>query len=214
MQFTLRGMRRGQSGSTADDRVDAAAAIARYFNAAEPVAEASEESAIEVVAEPDAARLPVAESPAGPVVDGGATVRVPLSTTSTDDPLVAALLALGNSAMYDLTGAVGAGHWDEIVVELPVGKVPLFRARVGGAWGAWHPSPHSDRTLELFRILLQEADPGVGYDVVARPREMVVCRWPHRASDARDADLADAVEEPRGDVGTRKEKPKRRGWRR
>jgi hypothetical protein len=182
MQFTLRGMTRGQSRSTADDRVDAAAAIARYFNAD---------------------------------VEGlGATVRLPISTASADDPLVAALLALGNSAMYDLTAAVGAGRWDEIVVELPPGELPLFRTRVDGAWGAWHPSPHSDRTLELFRILLKEADPGAGYDVVVRPREMIVCRWPHRASDARDAFFADVHEEPSGDARPGTEKAKRWGRRR
>jgi hypothetical protein len=223
MRLPLRGIARSQShGSTAEDHVDAAALIARYFGAAEPVAEANEGSAAplpapapaEVVAESDAAPVPAAVSEPAPESDVtavGATIVVPFGTPAPDDPLAGELLALGNSLIYDLNGASRPRQWNAIVVELPFGELPVVTTRVGGSWVPWQPSRHSRATLELFRTRLQDVDPGVGYDVLVRSREMALCRWPNRAWDVRDPDAADAVEEPSGDAHARNDKKKRSG---
>jgi hypothetical protein len=156
---------------------------------------------------------PVATATPEPV-DVGVTVRLPFGTAPEDDPLLSELLALGNSLIYDVTAAVGAHRCDEIVVQLPPGETAEFAARVGGSWGGWRPSGHSLGVLEVFRALLHDVDPAAGYDVVVRPRETIVCRWPHRAWDIRDPEPAGTAEEPTGEPQSDAPKRKRRALRR
>ena len=162
------------------DSLNAPAVIARTLNRSGPA---------EIVMGPvDAAvERPPAEAPPGDSADVGVTTHVPFGSYTVDDPLAAGLLALGNSLIYDLVRRVGAPGWDEIVVELPPGEPADFAMRAGEVWRPWHPSMHSNDAVEVFRALLDEVDPGVGYDLVTRPQEMIVCGWPHRAWDVRDS---------------------------
>lgn len=177
-----------------------------------PAAQVARSRDLAVVAECDVARVPelAPSSAAEPAVDAaGATVRVPMSAPSADDALVAALLTMSNSVIYDLRAALGVGQWDEVVVELPCGEAPVVTVHVGGAWRRWRPSSHTSGTLELIRVQLHDVDPGVGYDIVVRPQEMIICRWPHRAWDARDPEPVDLIEQPPDDPGIDKPKSTR-----
>jgi hypothetical protein len=191
----VHGLRRSPRNALGGEgHVDVAAIIARSLNRA-PAPEAA--PPLELI-EPEVLRVPpislledtieiepITEPITEPVAEQGLIARFPLRAPLGEDPLVDELVSLGMSLIYDLT-AGGPVRWDQIVVELPPDEDAIVLASLAGTTGPVELSIHSRGSLDVIRAQLDDVDPGCGYDLVVRRTEVIVCRWPSRASDVRD----------------------------